>query len=109
MSKLTAHNFQRSATRWPSNAPSYEGVKAKYVAPERLIAKLPEGVYRVFAKEKSRRRSPQAWILKLKHRDHKAYAIVSRLNYETLEVRVLDKHGKIITKNKQSNYDAIGE
>lgn len=109
MSKLTAHDFKASAVLSPDNDPNFKGVKSKYVLPEKLNDKLPKPVLAVFSKEKARGRWPKAWILKLKHKDSKAYAIVSRVNSGFNEVRVLDKHGVTITKEKQTNYDSIDE
>jgi hypothetical protein len=109
MSKLTARDFKRSPGISPDNDPSFENVKTKFVPKEKVKDKLPEPAYRIFAREARHHRWPEAWILKVKHKDHKAYAIVSKVDSEVLEVRVLDKHGKIILRTKQGNYDSIDE
>jgi hypothetical protein len=107
MSKLTARDFKPLPIVSSDDDPTFKDVKAKYVPEEKLEDKLPEPVYHVFAKEKTRGRSPDAWILKVKHKEHKAYAIVSRLDSTYNEVRVVDKHGKTITKNKKMNWDSL--
>jgi len=47
--------------------------------------------------------------LKVGHKGGKAYAIVSRVDSSFNEVRVVDKHGKTITKEKKTNYDSVDE
>ena len=109
MSKLTANDFKLTGIVSITDDPSFKNVKAKYVVNEKLKVKLPEAVLKLYAKEKARRKFPNAWVLKVKHKEHKAYAIVTGIDISTNQVRVVDKHGKTITKAKQAKFDSIGE
>jgi hypothetical protein len=101
MSKLTVRDFTHLANSG-DNDPIFKGFKTKYVAEEKLTDKLPIPVCRVYAREKVRGHWPQAYILEVKHKKHKAYAIVStpKPHSDVLEVRVVDKQGKMITRTK---------
>jgi hypothetical protein len=109
MSKLTANDFKLTGIVSITDDPSFKNVKAKYVVNEKLKIKLPEAVLKLYAKEKARRKFPNAWVLKVKHKEHTAYAIVTGIDISTNQVRVVDKHGKTITKAKQAKFDSIGE
>ena len=109
MGKLTAHDFKPTGFISVTDQPNFEHVKSKFVPPEKVEKKLPEAVAKLYAKEKTRRRWPAAWILKVKHKERQAYAIVSRMNRSTNEVRVIDKHGKTITRVKQTTFDSLDD
>jgi len=104
MSKLTAHDFKHLVGS-SDNDPNFKGVKTKYVTEAKLRDKLPIPVCNVYARVKVRGGWPEAYILKVKHKKHNAYAIVSHVKSDSdlLEVRVIDKHGKVITKTKMAN------
>ena len=109
MGKLTAHDFKPLPIISGDDDPEFKGVKAKYITEGKLKDKLPEPVCNLFAKEKGRNRYPQAYILKLGHKKGEAYAIVSSVDSQFNEVRVVDKHGKTITKEKKTKYSWIEE
>jgi hypothetical protein len=107
MAKLTAHDFKPLPVISGDDDPEFKGVKAKYVTEKKLEHKLPEPVRNLFAKAKASGRYPQAYVLKLGHKEGKAYAIVSNVDSQFNEVRVVDKHGKTITKGKKTKYSWI--